>query len=147
MAATSPPSQMPKNHRRRFRYSAHATKCDVSLMARSSLTAKAQARGTNQREPRSGTGPAIPRCLQRIVRRHGHFLIFAMPVSAYSSYARPASCTGKVWFGLSRAAPNCFNEVKYFWACAASPFETASYPASRTRAANCFKCASCVCIA
>src|SRR5208283_55302 len=36
------------------------------LMACSSgLTSRAQARGTNQREPRSGTGPAIPRCLQR----------------------------------------------------------------------------------
>src|ERR1039458_1069631 len=34
------------------------------------LTFRAQARGTNQREPRSGTGPAIPRCLQRFVRWH-----------------------------------------------------------------------------
>jgi len=32
------------------------------------LTSKAQARGTCQREPRSGTESAIPRCLQRIVR-------------------------------------------------------------------------------
>src|SRR5205814_7004992 len=29
------------------------------------LTTRAQARGTNQREPRSGTETAIPRCLQR----------------------------------------------------------------------------------
>jgi hypothetical protein len=29
------------------------------------LTSRAQARGTKGREPRSGTGPAIPRCLQR----------------------------------------------------------------------------------
>src|ERR1035441_9089716 len=46
------------------------------------LTSRAQARGTNQREPRSGTGlscialatreAAIPRCLQRFVRRRCH---------------------------------------------------------------------------
>ena len=37
----------------------------------SGLTSRAQARGTKNREPRSGTGPAIPRCLQRFVRpRH-----------------------------------------------------------------------------
>ena len=40
------------------------------------LTSRAQARGTNQREPRSGTGDAIPRCLQRFVRHHfASFLI------------------------------------------------------------------------
>ncbi len=43
-------------------------------------TSRVQASGANQREPRSGTGPsatasataegAIPRCLQRFVRRH-----------------------------------------------------------------------------
>ena len=38
------------------------------LMVSSGLTSRAQARGTNQREPRSGTGSAIPRCLQRFVR-------------------------------------------------------------------------------
>jgi hypothetical protein len=32
------------------------------------LTSRAQARGTNQRQPRSGTGPAIPRCLERFIR-------------------------------------------------------------------------------
>src|ERR1017187_778379 len=48
------------------------------------LTSRAQARGTNQREPRkgawphgairsrSGTGTAIPRCLQRFVRCQFH---------------------------------------------------------------------------
>src|SRR6266571_4010425 len=35
------------------------------------LTTRAQARGTNQREPRSGTEAAIPRCLQRFVRHFG----------------------------------------------------------------------------
>ncbi len=39
------------------------------------LTSRAQARGTNQRQPRSGTGPAIPRCLQRFVRRRFHLAI------------------------------------------------------------------------
>ncbi len=38
------------------------------------LTIRAQARGTNQREPRSGTGCAIPRCLQRFVRPRGFHL-------------------------------------------------------------------------
>src|ERR1039458_10413378 len=36
----------------------------------SSLTSRAQARGTNQREPRSGTGDPIPRCLQRFCSAH-----------------------------------------------------------------------------
>jgi hypothetical protein len=40
------------------------------FMPCSRLTSRAQARGTNQREPRSGTGTAIPRCLQRFVSRH-----------------------------------------------------------------------------
>ena len=45
-------------------------------MSHSGLTSRAQARGTNQREPRSGTGRAIPRCLQRFVRpRRCHFTI------------------------------------------------------------------------
>jgi integrase len=35
------------------------------------LTSRAQARGTNQREPRSGTESANPRCLQRFVRPLG----------------------------------------------------------------------------
>src|ERR1019366_5101681 len=36
------------------------------------LTSRAQARGTNQREPRSGTESAIPRCLQRFVSPRCH---------------------------------------------------------------------------
>src|SRR6266496_2975708 len=32
------------------------------------LTTRAQARGTNQRKPRSGTKASNPRCLQRFVR-------------------------------------------------------------------------------
>ena len=43
--------------------------CKLSWRS-SGLTIKAQARGINQHEPRSGPGPAIPRCLQRIVRHH-----------------------------------------------------------------------------
>ena len=50
--------------------------------ARSRLTFRAQARGTKTREPRSGTGDAITRCLQRFVRRtKSHGL-------AYSEHAR-----------------------------------------------------------
>ena len=41
------------------------------------LTSRAQARGTNQREPRSGTEGAIPRCLQRFVRWRHDLLIFS----------------------------------------------------------------------
>ena len=45
---------------------------NVSMLVVSGLTSRAQARGTNQREPRSGTGTAIPRCLQRFVRLRLH---------------------------------------------------------------------------
>ena len=46
------------------------------------LTSRAQARGTNQREPRSGTGPAIPRCLQRFVRPTIHVSQFLLRCAA-----------------------------------------------------------------
>ncbi len=50
------------------------------------LTSRAQARGTNQREPRSGTGTAIPRCLQRFVSRHNfHHFFFSLPPASSSS--------------------------------------------------------------
>ena len=35
------------------------------------MSSRVQARGTNQREPRSGTEAAIPRCLQLFVRHFG----------------------------------------------------------------------------
>ncbi len=45
-----------------------------------------------------------------------------------------------------RAAPNCFNDVKSFRACDASPFAAASSPACATAAANCFSNPSCAVI-
>ena len=47
----------------------NSNQCALSChVVRSGLTSRAQARGTNWYEPRSGTGTAIPRCLQRFVR-------------------------------------------------------------------------------
>jgi hypothetical protein len=44
-----------------------------SVEQRNLVTSRAQARGAKGREPRSGTGCAIPRCLQRFVRpRRSH---------------------------------------------------------------------------
>jgi hypothetical protein len=55
---------------------------------RARLTSRAQARGTKRHEPRSGTGTAIPRCLQRFVRRIATH-IFA----ANSSRLKAQECT------------------------------------------------------
>jgi hypothetical protein len=52
--------------------------CEVRRHGDCCLTSRAQARGANQREPRSGTEGAIPRCLQRFVRpqhRHNSMLL------------------------------------------------------------------------
>ena len=43
----------------------------INTHAKRSLTSRTQARGTNQREPRSGTESAIPRC-QQFVRPTNH---------------------------------------------------------------------------
>ena len=53
-------NRFPKLGKNTFRFHANSK--------RICLTSRAQARGTKQREPRSGTGTAIPRCLQRFVR-------------------------------------------------------------------------------
>src|SRR6266480_655102 len=54
---------------RLFRAASTVSQCAwlISRAYACRLTSRAQARGTNQREPRSGTESAIPRCLQRIV--------------------------------------------------------------------------------
>jgi hypothetical protein len=57
---------------------------NVFMAWRRGLTSRAQARGTNQREPRSGTGDAIPRCLQRFVRQHGLLVIHVVFVPVQS---------------------------------------------------------------
>src|ERR1035437_1113940 len=50
------------------------TMSNVGFIVFCILTSRAQARGADDVLRDSGTGPAIPRCLQRFVRRHGnHF--------------------------------------------------------------------------
>jgi hypothetical protein len=57
------------------------------------LTSRAQARGTNQREPRSGTGDAIPRCLQRFVRPHRHHCFLSGDVNASPALFLFSNCS------------------------------------------------------
>src|ERR1022692_4847844 len=62
---------------------------------RSGLTSRAQARGANQHEPRSGTGTAIPRCLQRFVRPCRHLLSVSCSLSLCSATTRLPSMPQK----------------------------------------------------
>jgi len=103
-----PPSQPPLNHESdTCKYRPNYLDYFQCLHgARSGLTSRAQARGTNQRKPRSGTGTAIPRCLQRFVRLFFHHLILVTisPISAISAHPLLAiSATvwrfGRAWLG------------------------------------------------
>src|ERR1035441_9202453 len=53
------------------------------------LTSRTQARGTKGREPRSGTGTAITRCLQRFVRPHIHLNRRFRTAEAFTIEPRP----------------------------------------------------------
>src|SRR5205085_2442010 len=111
---------------RRERFSAimNTTTSATAIMTMSSsirvvgLTNQAQARGTNQREPRSGTEGATPRCLQRFVRSRGHNALRQSIRSSRQSHCKPStvisssSLSGGSIHALNRqpaASSNCSN--------------------------------------
>jgi len=89
----------------------------------------------NQREPRSGTGTAIPRCLQRFVRRHGD-VCCGPPIEHFVGSPTRLWCICRLPDNATRAPckaechPSGTSLVSYF-------FHTSIHTLPRQSAANC----------
>src|SRR5208282_5358595 len=75
-------------------------------------TSRAQARGTKNREPRSGTGTAIPRCLQRFDTPFKALMVFVYHGQRAGSDSSTPRVTNRINRGL--ATPHRMIVMKYY---------------------------------